>query len=48
MIGKDQKKINRVFDLFYKVINGKINNLTSDNKASFVNAIKRYPSIICL
>jgi hypothetical protein len=45
MKGKDQKEINRVFDLFYKAVDGKIDNL-SDNKASFVNAIKKYPSII--
>jgi hypothetical protein len=46
MKGKDQKKINKVFDLFYKAVNDKIDNFTNDNEALFVNAIKRYPSII--
>jgi hypothetical protein len=45
MKGKDQKEINRVFDQFYKNTDGKINNLTSDNEASFVKAIQRYPQI---
>jgi hypothetical protein len=45
MKGKDQKEIDRVFDQFYKDTNGKINNMTSDNEASFVNAIQKYPEI---
>jgi hypothetical protein len=43
--GKKQAEINRVFDLFYNEVDEKINNITSDNEASFNKTIKRYPSI---
>ena len=45
MKGKDQNEINRCFDLFYKDVNGKVENMTSDNEASFKNAINKYQHI---
>jgi hypothetical protein len=45
MKGKAQNEINRCFNLFYKDVNGKIDNITSDNEASFKNTIKQYDHI---
>jgi hypothetical protein len=43
---RKKKEIHKVFDLFYKDINRKIENLTNDNEVLFVNAIKKYPTIL--
>jgi hypothetical protein len=43
--GEKQAEINRVFDLFYDAVNKKVNNITSDNEASFNQTIKKFPTI---
>lgn len=42
---KFQKEINRAFNEFYKQVNGNIINITSDNEASFKNAVKQHKGI---
>jgi len=42
---KNQETINEAFDVFYKGVHATVNNITTDNEASFKNAIKRYPEI---
>lgn len=42
---KTQSEMNRAFDEFYKLVNEKVSNITTDNEASFVNSISRYPEI---
>jgi hypothetical protein len=42
---KAQNEINRWFNLFYKEVNKKIDNITSDNEANFKNAIKQHNHI---
>lgn len=44
MKGKTQAEVNRAFDIIYKKIK-KIDNITSDNEASFKNVIKSHPEI---
>jgi hypothetical protein len=43
--GKKQEEINKVFDLFYNKVDNKVENIISDNEASFKSFIKRYPAI---
>lgn len=42
---KTQKEINRAFDIFFKDVDHKVNNITSDNEASFKKCIYRFDSI---
>jgi hypothetical protein len=45
MKGKSQSEVNRAFELFYKAVDGKVDNMTSNNEASFKNAVKTHPTI---
>jgi len=42
---KTQSEISRVFEIFYKQVNGKIKTITTDNEASFKNAILKHKNI---
>src|SRR5690606_34268478 len=42
---KSESEIRRAFESFYKDVEGKFENITSDNEASFSLIIKSYPNI---